>query len=53
MQVEDLQPAAGNEAVNDAEQVARLDSAGAWVLQKLLLRLRSASGSVQLCSLRP
>ena len=53
MQVEDLEPAAGNEAVIDAEQVAKLDSAGAWVLQKLLLRLRSASGSVQLRGLRP
>jgi phospholipid/cholesterol/gamma-HCH transport system permease protein len=52
-QVDALQPAAGVEAVASADQVGALDTAGAWVLQKLLLRLRSAGGSVQLNGLRP
>ena len=47
-QLDALQPAAGDAFQVDAAQVAALDSAGAWVLQKLLLRLRSQGGAVDL-----
>nr|WP_315430445.1 MlaE family lipid ABC transporter permease subunit [uncultured Albidiferax sp.] len=47
-QLDALQPAAGDALQVDAAQVAALDSAGAWVLQKLLLRLRSQGGAVDL-----
>ena len=37
----------------DGTQIAALDTAGAWVLQKLLLRLRAEGAAVTLQGLRP
>lgn len=39
--------------VADGAQIEALDSAGAWVLQKLLLRLRKQGNAVSLNGLRP
>lgn len=39
--------------VVDSARVVALDTAGAWVLQKLLRRLRAEGGSVQVRGLRP
>jgi phospholipid/cholesterol/gamma-HCH transport system permease protein len=41
------------EAIADAAQIEAMDSAGAWVLQKLLLRLRAEGSVVTLRGLRP
>jgi len=41
------------EMVVDGARIAALDSAGAWVLQKLLRRLRSIGNPVQVRGLRP
>jgi phospholipid/cholesterol/gamma-HCH transport system permease protein len=42
-----------SEMVVDAARIAALDSAGAWILQKLLRRLRDEGTSVQMRDLRP
>ena len=43
-----LPTAAAKELVADGSQIDALDTAGAWVLQKLLLRLRGEGISVNL-----
>jgi len=43
----------GSGAVADGSRIEALDSAGAWVLQKLLLRLRESGASVSLLGLQP
>ncbi len=44
---------ANTPAVADGAQIEALDSAGAWLLQKLLLRLQKAGAEVTLRGLRP
>jgi len=41
------------ETIADAAQIDALDSTGAWVLQKLLLRLRQEGAVIELQGLRP
>ena len=48
-----LRVSAGAETIADGAQVAALDTAGAWVLQKLLTRLRGEGIHVTLRGLRP
>ena len=45
--------AAGSAAVADGARIEALDTAGAWVLQALLVRLRAEGTSVALQGLRP
>src|ERR1035437_3832711 len=52
-QLESLRIAAGTQLVVDGTQVEVLDTAGAWLLQKLLLRLRAEGVSVTMHGLRP
>src|SRR5674476_317548 len=52
-QLESLRIAAGTQLVVDGSQVEVLDTAGAWLLQKLLLRLRTEGVSVTMQGLRP
>lgn len=52
-QLDALTPPADRELVVDGARIEALDTAGAWVLQKLLRRLRGESGTVQLRGLRP
>ncbi len=50
----DALPAVSNsEAFVDAAHIVALDSAGAWVLQKLLSRLRGEGNALQVRGLRP
>lgn len=51
--LESLHPAAQTQLVANAAGVEVLDTAGAWLLQKLLARLRSEGVSVSLQGLRP
>ncbi len=44
---------AGKDSVLDATQIDALDTAGAWLLQRLLLRLQGVSPGVALRGLRP
>ena len=44
---------ADQQVMADAAQIKALDTAGAWVLQKLLLRLRGEGAAVALHGLRP
>lgn len=46
-------PPAGGELAIDGAQVVALDSAGAWLLQKILGQLRDAGGAVEVNNLRP
>ena len=48
-----LSVAADKPATADGAQIEALDTAGAWVLQKLLLRLRDEGAQVTLQGLRP
>ena len=52
-QLESVRIASRKEAVADGERIEALDTAGAWVLQKLLLRLRAEGVAVSLRGLRP
>ena len=52
-QLESLRIAANTPLVVDGAQVEVLDTAGAWLLQKLLLRLRAEGVSVTMQGLRP
>ena len=52
-QLAELQPSPGVPVVADAAGVSALDSAGAWLLQGLLTRLRADGGSVVLQGLSP
>lgn len=52
-QLEALHLPADGEVVADGAQIDALDSAGAWMLQKLLLRLREEGVAIQLRGLRP
>src|SRR5450830_108968 len=52
-QLESLCIAADTPLVVDGAQVEVLDTAGAWLLQKLLLRLRAEGVSVTMQGLRP
>jgi phospholipid/cholesterol/gamma-HCH transport system permease protein len=52
-QLESVRVPAKTEALADAARVDALDTAGAWVLQKLLLRLRDEGTVVTLRGLRP
>ena len=51
-QLESVQVPAGTEAIADASRIGALDTAGAWVLQELLTRLRSDRGDVRVVTLR-
>ena len=48
-----LRMASSTQATADGARIAALDATGAWVLQKLLLRLRDEGVSVTLRGLRP
>ena len=52
-QLESLRVPAKTEAIADGARIEALDTAGAWVLQKLLLRLRDEGIAVTLRGLRP
>jgi phospholipid/cholesterol/gamma-HCH transport system permease protein len=52
-QLDALPAASGSELVIDGARVESLDTAGAWVLQKLLSRLRGEGMAVTLRGLRP
>ena len=52
-QLEAVRVAASTEVIADGSRVAALDTAGAWVLQKLLLRLRGEGVNVTMRGLRP
>ena len=52
-QLEAVRVAASTEVIADGSRVAALDTAGAWVLQKLLLRLRGEGVNVTMQGLRP
>jgi phospholipid/cholesterol/gamma-HCH transport system permease protein len=52
-QLEALRVAAKTRVIADAEHIQALDTAGAWVLQKLLLRLRAEGTLVTVRGLRP
>lgn len=51
--LEAVQIAADTEIVADGTRVAAMDTVGAWLLQKLLVRLRAAHGSIRLVGLNP
>lgn len=51
--VDIIAPAAGGDLDLDGAKITALDSAGAWLLQKQLDRLRSAGILVQISNLRP
>ena len=44
---------AGTELIADGSQVQALDTAGAWVLQKMLMRLRKEGSNVTVRGLQP
>src|SRR5450830_1364496 len=52
-QLESLRIAADSQLVVDGTKVEMLDTAGAWLLQKLLARLRGEGSRVTLQGLRP
>jgi phospholipid/cholesterol/gamma-HCH transport system permease protein len=52
-QLDSVRLPAGSEAIADGARIEALDTAGAWVLQKLLLRLRAEGIGVTLRGLRP
>jgi len=52
-QLADLRLPAGTHAVADAKHITALDTAGAWVLHKLLLSLHRDGGSAVLLGLAP
>jgi len=52
-QLDLLSPPEKSKVVVDGAQIEALDTAGAWVLQKLLHRLRTEGAVVQLNNLRP
>ena len=52
-QLEHLRVVSSTEAIADGARIEALDTAGAWVLQKLLLRLRDDGIIVTLRGLRP
>ncbi|MEK6246373.1 MAG: MlaE family lipid ABC transporter permease subunit [Pseudomonadota bacterium] len=52
-QLESVRVPARTEAIADGARIESLDTAGAWVLQKLLLRLRGEGIAVTLRGLRP
>ena len=52
-QLEAVRVAASTEVIADGSRVAALDTAGAWILQKLLLRLRGEGVNVTMRGLRP
>ena len=52
-QLESVRVPATTEAIADGARIEALDTAGAWVLQKLLLRLRDEGTVVTLRGLRP
>jgi phospholipid/cholesterol/gamma-HCH transport system permease protein len=52
-QLESLRVPATTEAIADGARIEALDTAGAWVLHKLLLRLRDEGNLVTLRGLRP
>ena len=52
-QLESVRVPATTEAIADGVRIEALDTAGAWVLQKLLLRLRDEGTVVTLRGLRP
>ena len=52
-QIETVRLASRTDAVADGTRIEALDTAGAWVLQKLLLRLRGEGIVVTLRGLRP
>lgn len=52
-QLHSLKVQPGSETVADGGEMEALDSAGAWVLQKLLLRLHNEGATVSLRGLRP
>ena len=52
-QLESVRVPSKTEAVADGARIEALDTAGAWVLQKLLLRLRDEGVGVTLRGLRP
>jgi phospholipid/cholesterol/gamma-HCH transport system permease protein len=52
-QLESVRVASKTEAIADGARIEALDTAGAWVLQKLLLRLRGEGIVVTLRGLRP
>ena len=51
--LEAVRVAASTEVIADGSRVAALDTAGAWILQKLLLRLRGEGVNVTMRGLRP
>lgn len=52
-QLETLSRSGHSPLIVDAAQIEALDSAGAWVLQKFLARLRVAGGAVEMHALPP
>ena len=52
-QLDSLRLPTGTQTVADGAGIAALDTAGAWVLQKLLTRLRAEGGVVTVQGLRP
>ena len=52
-QLDALSAPSGSERVVDGARIEALDTAGAWVLQKLLRRLRDEGTAVQVRNLRP
>ena len=52
-QLESVRVPSKTEAIADGARIEALDTAGAWVLQKLLLRLRDEGTVVTLRGLRP
>jgi phospholipid/cholesterol/gamma-HCH transport system permease protein len=52
-QLESLRVSSRSEAIADGARIEALDTTGAWVLQKLLLRLRGEGIAVTLRGLRP
>jgi len=52
-QLESLRIPAGTKAIAEGARIEALDTAGAWVLQKLLLRLRDEGTVVTVRGLRP
>ena len=52
-QLDSLRLPTGTQAVADGAGIAALDTAGAWLLQKLLTRLRAEGGVVTVQGLRP
>jgi phospholipid/cholesterol/gamma-HCH transport system permease protein len=52
-QLDALSAPSGSEMVVDGARIEALDTAGAWVLQKLLRRMRDEGSAVQVRDLRP